>query len=99
MALSYIEMLASLKSGDVPRTEEITRSVAEVQAEEQNGPAPKGPAYTVTKLTDAEARLMLTQVLRHLEKHDLPKMIADMELLRRQLGMPSMLFKRLGDCL
>lgn len=97
MAKSITELLAQVHSASAPDTQEFAASFAEIQQELKTGPKPS--AYTVRRISDAEARLMLTAVLRHLEKQDLPKMIADAELLRQQLGMPSMLFKRLGDCL
>lgn len=99
MSHSYTEMLARLKSGEAPSTDEFAQSFAEIQQEIRDGAKPKTPAYVARRLNAAEARVLLISVLKHLEQHDLPKMIADAELLRRQLGMPSMLFKQLGDFL
>lgn len=99
MSQHLIELIARLRSADIPDTEEFAQSFAEIQQELRVGAQSKSPTYVVKRLSEAQARLFLTAVLQHLEKFDLPKMIADAETLRRQLGLPSMLFKRMGDFL
>jgi hypothetical protein len=99
MTQSFIQLVASLRSGDVPSTEDFVRSFAEIQQELKERMRSGSEAFEVRAPNEVESRLILTMVLRQLEKSDLPKMIADAETLRRHLGLPSLLTKRVGDIL
>lgn len=99
MAQSFAEMIDRLKKGDLPSTEEFARDLDELQQQMRGRVHETESGIKIRHVSDAEARVILVGILKHLEQGELPKLIATVELLRRQLNMPSMLFKRMGDFL
>ncbi len=92
---TFAEMLDRLKNGDVPSTEEFAKSLDEVQAEIRSG----GAKIDVEIASGPEARLLLLQLLKQLEGNELPALITAIEAMRRSLGLPTMLYKQMGDYL
>jgi len=98
MSPAIKEMLDRVRRGDVPTTDEFAQEFAEIQEEIKSG-APTAPTVQVVQLDAATERAFLTLVLKRLEQTEMPKLIAAIETMRRQMGMESILFKRMGDYL